>query len=539
MTNLAAPDTAPVAAPAPPPPPPPRRLPGLLPFGLALAATAMLLALLAAVAVGQARAHQRDRAEAATHHLARQLEAQAAAALMQADLLLQAAALAWHRPVTSTTPVAPITPATAPAPAVLQALAATVPELGPLRLADAEGHWWWRLPADTPLPAGNAAEREEFQRARADHRGGLIITGPLRHHAKGPWLLVLSRAVLSADGRFAGLASVDLPVTRFDALFSALDLGEHGTVALRTEPLALVYRRPWPREGLAAVGSTEVPPALRGAIAANPMAGSFVAAPTPDGLARINVYRRLQDYPLLLQLGVAEDEFAPGWTAADIGLLALAGATLGGLLLTTWLQQRAGRQTLAEARRQLASHDALTALPSRHLLQDRLHRAQQTSQRLGTHAALLLLALERPALPGAPPGPVGDNPRRVRVAQRLQAAVRGTDTVARLGDDTFAVVCEHLGADAARAAGRLATLVAKISAGLAGPAAVGSWEGDQTLAGPFSIGSRLFSGTADPLDRLLADAQAALSLHRWQRRPPGQEMPAEPPADSDADQDEV
>ena len=538
MTNLAAPDTAPVAAPAPPPPPPARRLSGLLPPRLALAATAVLLALLAGVAVWQARAHQRDRAEAAAHNLARQLEAPAAAALMQADLLLQVAALAWHPPATATVPVAPIVPATPPAPALLQALAATAPELGPLRLADAAGHWLWSLPTNAPLPAGNAADREEFQRARADHRGGLIITGPLRHHASGPWLLVLSRAMLGADGRFAGLASVDLPVTRFDALFSAVDLGEHATVALRTEPLALVYRRPWPREGLAAVGSTEVPPALRDAIAANPMAGSFAAAPAPDGTPRINVYRRLQDYPLLLQLGVAEDEFAPGWTAADISLLALAGATLGGLLFSTGLQQRAGRQTLAEARRQLASHDALTALPSRHLLLDRLHRAQQTSHRLGTHAALLLLTLERPALPGAPPGPADDDPRRVAVAQRLQAAVRRTDTVARLGDDTFVVVCEHLGADAAGATGRLATLVAKISAGLAGAAHAAPGVVDPGLAGPVSVGTRLFSGMADPLDQLLADAEAAMALHRWQRRPAVPGLPAEQQADRDADPDD-
>ena len=530
MTNLAAPDTAPDAAPAPPPQPPPRRLTGLLAPGLALAATAGLLALLASASIWQARAQQHDRAVAATHNLARQLDAQAAAALMQADLLLQAAALAWRQPATTL-------PTAATAPAVLHALAATAPELGPLRLADADGHWQWGLPADTALPPGNAAEREEFQRARADGRSGLIIAGPLRHHANGPWLLVLSRAMHTADGRFAGLASVDLPVTRFDALFSAVDLGEHGTVALRTEPLALVYRRPWPHVGLAAVGGTEVPPALREAIAVNPMAGSFAAATAPDGSRRINVYRRLQDYPLLLQLGVAEDEFPPGWTAADISLLALAGATLGGLLLTAWLQQRAGRQALAEATRQLASHDALTALPSRRLLLDRLHRAQQTSQRLGTHAALLLLALERPALPGALPGPAGDNPRRVWVAQRLQAAVRETDTVARLDDDTFVVVCEHLGADAAGAAQRLAALAAKISAGLAGAAPARRWVADQGLAGPVSIGTRLFSGTADPLDRLLADAEAAMALHQRQRRTPAPVALAYPPADADPDDD--
>ena len=528
MPNHADPVAHPAAAPANAPA---RRLTGLWPPTLAWLAAASMLVLLAAALVWQVRVHQHGQAVATAHNLARQLDAQAAAALMQADLLLQTVAL-MGRDATAHE-------AADTAPAALRALAATAPDLLQWRLADADGRWRLWLPTDAAGPPGHAAEREEFQRARADSHGGLIVTGPLRHHAGGHWLLVLSRAMHGADGRFAGLASVDLPVARFDALFSAIDVGELGTVTLRTDTLALVYRRPWPQAGQAAVGRSDAPPALREALASNPLAGDFDDAAAPHGVARVNVYRKLQDYPLLLQLDVSQDEFLRRWTALETTLLALAAAALGLMLLATWQQHRAHRRdlartlaesltnALAEPPRQWAWHDALTALPSRALLLDRLTHAQQTSRRLGTHAALLVLALAPAEPQGDPQHPAGNDPQRVRLAQRLLAAMRATDTVARLGDDHFVLLCEHLGADAALATAQLAALDAKITAALARPEP----QPGHTRLGPVAIGHRLFKGSADSPEQLLADAEAAARRHHPQQRQPGAFYDDEPDED--------
>lgn len=90
--------------------------------------------------------------------------------------------------------------------------------------------------------------------------------------------------------------------------------------------------------------------------------------------------------------------------------------------------------------RQLAHYDALTRLPNRALLGDRLHLALARSQRMREMVAVCLLDLD-----GFKPvndrygHTAGDQVLR-EVAQRLTENVRSDDTVARLGGDEFALL---------------------------------------------------------------------------------------------------
>ena len=639
-----------------------RRLADGMPYVLGFGAVLLLVVMLAGVSIWQERVREHERAAAATHNLARLLEAHVADALTQADVVLAAAAAAAATaapaPAAQARDAVSRDPADVPAP-VLRALAAAAPELLNLRLADAEGRWRPRPGAAAGGPAGaaaggpsgaatgTAAEREEFRRARAGPAAGLIVTGPLRHDPDAPWVLVLSRGIVGAGGRFAGLVSVDLPVTRFDALFAAIDLGDDGDATIRTDGLALVYRRPWPRGGPAAVGGVEVSAALREAIATNPLAGEFEAATALDGSRRINTYRKVGGYPLLLLVGLPKDDFVRGWNAVDATILALATATLVAAALAALSLRRAGRRALDSARqrlaaivdssqdaiasetvdgvitswnpgaermyghaatemlgqslqrvvppdrrealgevlarvhhgervahfdteqlcrdgrriavsmsispvvdadgrivgvsriarditqqkamaeelRQLAFQDALTHLPNRRLLLDRLLHAQQASRRLGSHGAVLLLDLDRFKQLNDRLGHEAGDQLLVAVARRLQAAVRETDTVARLGGDEFVLVCEHLGADPAEAAVRVAALEAKIIEAVSRPVLLAG----QSVRCEASIGHRLFFGSHDELDRLIADADQAMYRHKQQRRPP--------PVDDDPDPD--
>ena len=366
--------------PDPPPSPlPARRLADGLPHALGLLVVALLLALLVALSIWQARTRGHERAAAAAQNLARLLEARVADALAQADLLLQAAAvLARDADGRSADGRGAVVPG-------LQALAAAWPDLQDLRLADADGRWRWRVgpaPAGTPpgrppaAPAGLAAQHanptsdsEEFQRALAPAAPGLIITGPRRQAADGPWRLVLSRALRAADGRFGGLVSVDLPLARFDALLGAIDLGEHGSAVLRSESLALVYR--WTGAGAgagagadagaglaaddAAVGSTAVPAALREAMVLNPLAGEVDLPAGPDGIARISAYRQVLAYPLVLGVDGPGPDLAAGWGAVPLAIGALALATLAVVTLGTGLLYRSSQRALDAAQRQWAA----------------------------------------------------------------------------------------------------------------------------------------------------------------------------------------
>ena len=88
-------------------------------------------------------------------------------------------------------------------------------------------------------------------------------------------------------------------------------------------------------------------------------------------------------------------------------------------------------------------HDALTGLPNRVLMQDRLEQAIQLMKRNNGSMALLLLDLDRFKEVNDSLGhQVGDELLQ-QVGQRLEALLRHSDTVARLGGDEFAIVAPN------------------------------------------------------------------------------------------------
>jgi diguanylate cyclase (GGDEF)-like protein/PAS domain S-box-containing protein len=87
-----------------------------------------------------------------------------------------------------------------------------------------------------------------------------------------------------------------------------------------------------------------------------------------------------------------------------------------------------------------ALHDALTDLPNRNLLQERLTRAVLVAHRHGAPLALLFMDLDRFKDVNDTFGHHCGDLLLQQVAHRLQSAVRESDTVARLGGDEFAVL---------------------------------------------------------------------------------------------------
>ena len=96
-----------------------------------------------------------------------------------------------------------------------------------------------------------------------------------------------------------------------------------------------------------------------------------------------------------------------------------------------------------------ALHDALTGLPNRVLLQDRIQKVIESSRREGARFALLLLDLDRFKELNDTLGHHFGDLLLSQVATRLRGALRASDTVARLGGDEFALVlpaCDAVGA---------------------------------------------------------------------------------------------
>jgi diguanylate cyclase (GGDEF)-like protein len=98
------------------------------------------------------------------------------------------------------------------------------------------------------------------------------------------------------------------------------------------------------------------------------------------------------------------------------------------------------RQKAEERIQRLAHYDALTGLPNRALLRDRLGQALRAAERGGRGVAVAFIDLDDFKLINDSLGHgAGDALLRI-MSQRIQACVRGSDTVARLGGDEFVVV---------------------------------------------------------------------------------------------------
>jgi diguanylate cyclase (GGDEF)-like protein/PAS domain S-box-containing protein len=164
------------------------------------------------------------------------------------------------------------------------------------------------------------------------------------------------------------------------------------------------------------------------------------------------------------------------------------------------------RKAAQEEIKQLAFYDALTGLPNRRLLHDRLRVAMTTNARRDRQGALLFIDLDNfKTLNDTLGHDMGDLLLQ-QVARRLSGCVRDRDTVARLGGDEFVVMLEDLGAHAQGAATQSRIVGEKILGVLNRPYDLAGCEYHNTP----SVGITLFGGQQEGIDELMKRADLAM-----------------------------
>ncbi len=151
--------------------------------------------------------------------------------------------------------------------------------------------------------------------------------------------------------------------------------------------------------------------------------------------------------------------------------------------------------------RHLATHDTLTGLPNRVLLDDRLQQAIAHADRDMRSFALLVCDLDRFKLINDSLGHRAGDELLQEVAQRLTTVVRTADTVARFGGDEFVLIGTSIG-DANDAA----NLASRVMEVLAAPVQIA---GIDIHTSP-SIGIAMYPDDGTTMQVLLAHADAAM-----------------------------
>jgi len=156
----------------------------------------------------------------------------------------------------------------------------------------------------------------------------------------------------------------------------------------------------------------------------------------------------------------------------------------------------------AEARIQhLAHHDALTGLPNRLLMNDRINQAIHRARRHGEKFALLFIDLDRFKLINDTLGHEVGDALLVQVAERCHQVVRESDTVSRQGGDEFVVLLAGL--NAAQEARHIAQ---KLTKALSRPYLLDNHE----LAVTASLGIAMYPGDGESSSELMRNADAAM-----------------------------
>ncbi|MDE2566759.1 MAG: diguanylate cyclase, partial [Burkholderiales bacterium] len=179
------------------------------------------------------------------------------------------------------------------------------------------------------------------------------------------------------------------------------------------------------------------------------------------------------------------------------------GSTISYLAVKEDITERRAQQAQIE---HLAFFDALTRLPNRSLLADRLAHALASAGRSGRPGALLFIDLDDFKTVNDTLGHELGDQLLVQVARRLVHGLREADTAARLGGDEFVVLLENLDPPLEAAANQVEAIAEKLRAALHQPYELAGRQQRSSA----SIGIAFFGEQPLTVDELMKRADLAM-----------------------------
>jgi diguanylate cyclase (GGDEF)-like protein/PAS domain S-box-containing protein len=220
-----------------------------------------------------------------------------------------------------------------------------VPHVMALRLLD--GHTAQPLFEFVSTRAvGDAADRDAVA-AHANARYlGLHISKPVRDPVSGSWHVGVSRRITGREGTPGLVVIAHVTLDYFQEFYDGVAVGDQGAIILIRSDGTTLARRPF---NAANVGRSIAQSKLFREELPRANAGTFQTVAVNDGVARIYSYEKLEELPLVIAVGIADQQIVATWVAdiKDDVAMALA-ASLIFLVIGMLLSREVRRRDSAE-----------------------------------------------------------------------------------------------------------------------------------------------------------------------------------------------
>ncbi|BDU70275.1 hypothetical protein GETHOR_23760 [Geothrix oryzae] len=218
-----------------------------------------------------------------------------------------------------------------------------VPGLLALRTTDATG----MIDHGSGLGGGtrvSVADREHFIQLRDIPEAGVVISKPIFGRLTGTWVIILARRLERPDHSFAGMVHAVIALDQFSQAFSSLDVGPHGSVALRNLELELIARHPEPVAAGTGVGQKVISSEFSAFAQSGRSTGIYRARTPFDHVQRTFAIRRVTGQPFFVLVGLAEQDYLAGWWREAVQELTEVALFTCLTLVASWLMHRAWRR---------------------------------------------------------------------------------------------------------------------------------------------------------------------------------------------------
>jgi signal transduction histidine kinase len=197
------------------------------------------------------------------------------------------------------------------------------------------------------------SDREHFRVHLDGSFKGLYIGRPIVGRISLQPAIPVSKRVETNDGRFLGVLLFMLAPSDFTTLYSSVDLGKRGVIALQgLDGVTRVRFSQSTPDGVVGLG-VSVAGGPRPSMMSEGAQGGFVRESVIDHVTRFYSYRRVPQYPLVVTVGVDLDDALAAPNAQARLVISVAAAStllLGGLAV--FLVRQLQRQERADAARQ-------------------------------------------------------------------------------------------------------------------------------------------------------------------------------------------